>query len=113
MTSPDVRQADSTMPASPPRTMRALVQDRYGGPEVLRVAEVPRPVPRHGQVLVRVEASSVNARDWHVMRGEPRVARVLDRGVFARRSPTVPIRGTDLAGTVVAVGHGSHPLAPG
>jgi NADPH:quinone reductase-like Zn-dependent oxidoreductase len=86
--------------------MKALVQDRYGGPDVLRVATVRRPVPRRGQVLVRVEASSVNARDWHVMRGEPRVARLLDRSVFARTAPTVAIRGTDFAGTVVAVGDG-------
>jgi NADPH:quinone reductase-like Zn-dependent oxidoreductase len=86
--------------------MKAVVQERYGGPDVLRVAVVRRPVPQRGQVLVRVEASSVNARDWHVMRGEPRVARLLDRSVFARTAPTVPVRGTDFAGTVVAVGDG-------
>jgi NADPH:quinone reductase-like Zn-dependent oxidoreductase len=51
--------------------MRALVQDRYGSPEVLRIEEVAMPVPGPGEVLVRVEAASVNARDWHVMRGEP------------------------------------------
>jgi NADPH:quinone reductase-like Zn-dependent oxidoreductase len=106
MTSLDARRDASTIPASAEQTMKALVQDRYGGPDVLRVAVVPRPVPQQGQVLVRVEASSVNARDWHVMRGEPRVARLLDRSVFARTAPTVPIRGTDFAGTVVAVGTG-------
>jgi NADPH:quinone reductase-like Zn-dependent oxidoreductase len=106
MASLDVRRGDSTMPPPSERMMRALVQDRYGGPEVLRAAVVPRPVPQQGQVLVRVETSSVNARDWHVMRGEPRVARLLDRSVFARTSPTVPVRGTDFAGTVVAVGRG-------
>ncbi len=105
MTSLDARR-DDAVAAPAGRTMRAVVQDRYGGPEVLRVAVVPRPVPGAGQVLVRVEASSVNARDWHVLRGEPRVARLLDRGVFARTSPTVPVRGTDFAGTVVAVGSG-------
>lgn len=106
MTSLDARHDDDAMAAPAERTMRALVQDRYGGPGVLRVAVVPRPVPRAGQVLIRVEASSVNARDWHVMRGEPRLARLLDRSVFTRGAPTVPTRGTDVAGTVVEVGDG-------
>lgn len=83
--------------------MRAWVQDEYGGSEVLRLAEVPEPVPGAGEVLVRVAAASLNAADWHIMRGEPRVAR-LDRGTFGRRRPKQPIRGRDLAGTVVAVG---------
>ena len=86
------------------RTMRALGQDRYGPPDVLKVVEVSRPVPAKDEVLVHVEASSVNARDWHIMRGEPRMARLLDRSVFSRTSPRVPIRGTDVAGTIVAVG---------
>lgn len=83
--------------------MRAWVQDEYGGSEVLRLADVPEPVPGTGQVLVRVAAVSLNAADWHIMRGEPRVAR-LDRTNFGRRRPTQPIRGRDVAGTVVAVG---------
>ena len=103
----------SSTSRAPARTMRALVQDRYGAPDVLRVRDVPRPVPHQGQVLVRVAASSVNARDWHVMRGEPRLARLLDRSVFARRSPRVSIRGTDFAGTVVAVGPGVARWRPG
>lgn len=106
MTSIDVRRDDDARLPVPAVTMRALVQDRYGGPEVLRVDDVPRPVPQPGQVLIRVDTSSVNARDWHVMRGEPRVARLLDRSVFTRGAPTVSIRGTDVAGTVVAVGDG-------
>lgn len=83
--------------------MRAWVQDEYGGSEVLRLADVPEPVPGTGEVLVRVAAVSLNAADWHIMRGEPRVAR-LDRTNFGRRRPTQPIRGRDVAGTVVAVG---------
>jgi NADPH:quinone reductase-like Zn-dependent oxidoreductase len=55
-------------------------------------------------VLVRVHAASVNARDWHVMRGEPRVARLMDRTLFGRRGPRVAVRGTDFAGVVEAVG---------
>jgi NADPH:quinone reductase-like Zn-dependent oxidoreductase len=63
-------------------------------------------VPGVGEVLVRVRAASVNARDWHVMRGEPRLARLLDRRSFGLRGPRVAVRGTDLAGTVEAVGDG-------
>jgi NADPH:quinone reductase-like Zn-dependent oxidoreductase len=51
-----------------------------------------------------VHTSSVNARDWHIMRGEPRLARLLDRTVFGRHAPQVPVRGTDFSGTVESVG---------
>ena len=85
-------------------TRRAVTQTGYGGPEVLQVTDVPLPVPGAGEVLVRVHAASVNARDWHVMRGEPRVARLMDRTQFACRGPRVAVRGTDFAGVVEAVG---------
>jgi NADPH:quinone reductase-like Zn-dependent oxidoreductase len=87
------------------RFMRAIVQDRYGSPDVLSVQEIPQPAPDKDQVLVRVRAASVNARDWHVMRGDPYVARLLGGGVLGLRRPAMPIRGTDFAGEVVAVGH--------
>src|ERR687898_1635021 len=95
------------------QTMRALVQDRYGGPDMLHLADVPRPVPGPDEVLVRVEAASVNARDWHVMRGEPRVARLLDSATFGRAGPRVRVRGTDFAGTVESVGDGVTGWRPG
>jgi NADPH:quinone reductase-like Zn-dependent oxidoreductase len=90
-------------------SMRALVQRRYGSPDALEITAVPRPHPGPDEVLVRVDASSVNARDWHLMRGEPRVARVLDRRTFSSRGPREPVRGTDFAGTVVEVGPRSDP----
>ncbi len=93
--------------------MRALIQDRYGSPDVLRVDEVPVPVPSDGEVLVRVKAASVNARDWHIMRGEPRLARLLDPTTFSRAAPRVRIRGTDFAGTVESVGEGVSRWRPG
>ena len=93
--------------------MRALVQDRYGSPDVLRIDDVPTPVPSHGEVLVRVKAASVNARDWHVMRGEPMLARLLDSTTFSRAAPKVRIRGTDFAGTVESVGEGVTRWKPG
>ncbi|HEX5880642.1 MAG TPA: NAD(P)-dependent alcohol dehydrogenase [Actinomycetota bacterium] len=83
-----------------------VVQSKYGGPDVLQVTVQPRPTPAAGEVLVRVHAASVNARDWHVMRGEPRVARLMDRTLFGRRGPRVPVRGTDFAGVVEAIGPG-------
>jgi NADPH:quinone reductase-like Zn-dependent oxidoreductase len=89
-----------------PATGRVVRQSRYGGPEVLELTCQPTPSPAAGQVRVRVHAASLNARDWHVMRGEPRIARLLDRTLFGRRMPRDPVRGTDLAGVVDAVGDG-------
>lgn len=84
--------------------MRALVQDVYGTSEVLRLEDVDRPKPAADEVLVRIVAASVNAADWHIMRGEPRVARVMDRSIFGRKAPRERIRGRDFAGTIEAIG---------
>ena len=55
--------------------MKALVYDKYGPPETLRIAEVDKPAPNTDEVLVRVLAASVNAADWHVLRGKPLFSR--------------------------------------
>ncbi|WP_433825896.1 NAD(P)-dependent alcohol dehydrogenase [Actinoplanes sp. CA-015351] len=86
--------------------MKALVQDRYGS---CSIGSVPTPVAGDGQVLVRVAAASVNAYDWHVMRGDPRFAR-LSMGL---RRPKTRVRGRDFAGQVVAVGAGVSSFQPG
>jgi NADPH:quinone reductase-like Zn-dependent oxidoreductase len=86
--------------------MKALVQDIYGTSDVLRVDEVDRPKPASGEVLVRIAAASVNAADWHIMRGEPRVARLMDRHTFGRTGPRQRIRGRDFAGTIEDLGPG-------
>jgi len=86
--------------------MKALVQDSYGTSDVLRLQDVDRPEPATGELLVRIAAASVNAADWHIMRGEPRIARLIDRGIFGRRGPRERIRGRDFAGTIAAVGPG-------
>jgi NADPH:quinone reductase-like Zn-dependent oxidoreductase len=105
---------DATGSVEPHRRVgRVVAQSKYGGPEVLQVTVQPRPEPAAGEVLVRVHAASVNARDWHVMRGEPRVARLMDRTLFGRRGPRVPVRGTDFAGVVEAVGAGVTSQRPG
>src|SRR5215210_2358695 len=80
--------------------MLAIMQDRYGGPEVLELREVPRPEPEPHQVRVTVRAASLNAADWHMMRGDPRIARLS----IGWRRPRAPIRGRDVAGVVDAVG---------
>ena len=106
-----MRHADSRhLPAenagTTSNTTRAVLQHRYGSPDVLEVTRVPTPTPGPGEVLVRIRAASINARDWHVMRGEPRLARLLDRASFGLRRPRVATRGTDLAGTVESIGDG-------
>lgn len=91
-------------------TMQAVVQVGYGRPEdVLRLAEVPRPVPAADEVLVRLRATSVNTPDWITVLGEPRFLR-LGAGL---RGPRTPIRGTDAAGVVEAVGADVTDLAVG
>ena len=89
--------------------MKAIVQYEYGSPDSLRLEEVDRPdaAPRH--VLVRVRAASVNAADWHVMRGDPKLAR-LQLGL---RRPKASIRGRDFAGEVVEAGAGVTHVQPG
>lgn len=91
--------------------MRAIVQTEYGPyGQVLRMQEVPRPVPGPGQALVRVRATSVHADVWHAVTGVPYVLRLMGSGV---RAPHQPIPGTDLAGEVVEVGAGVTTIAAG
>lgn len=98
-----------TPPDPNPPTMHAVVQRRYGGPEVLELATVPRPAPAEDGVLVRVCAASLNAADWHVMRGRPFVARLTE----GFRRPKRQIRGGDVAGVVEVVGKSVTSLRPG
>lgn len=81
--------------------MRAVVYDRYGGPEGLRLEEVPIPDPGPGQVLVRVAATSINLSDWETLLGRPLYARI-----GGLRRPARSILGSDIAGVVEAVGPG-------
>jgi NADPH:quinone reductase-like Zn-dependent oxidoreductase len=89
--------------------MKAIAQDRYGSPDVLELREVDTPAVADEEVLVRVHAASVNARDWHLMRGDPYLAR-LALGVSG---PKTKIRGTDFAGRVEAVGRAVKRFRPG
>ena len=88
--------------------MKAVVYDRYGSPEVLRVEDVPVPEPRDGEVRVKVAAVSVNLSDWEGLRGSPAYARIGGLRAPARRT-----LGSDLAGVVDAVGRGVSRFRPG
>lgn len=83
-------------------TMRAVAHDEYGSPDVLGIRDIPRPVPGHGEVLVRVRAASVQPLDWHLLRGKPYLVRLQ----YGLRRPKRNIPGADLAGTVEAIGEG-------
>jgi NADPH:quinone reductase-like Zn-dependent oxidoreductase len=89
--------------------MKAIVQDRYGSPDVLELRDVEMPAIGDNDVLVRVHAAAVNALDWHYMRGDPYVA----RPSMGLRGPKVRIRGRDFAGRVEAVGEGVDRFRPG
>jgi len=93
--------------------MKAIVQDRYGSSDNLVLREVDKPAPAEGEVLVRVHAAAVNARDWHVMRGDPYLARLAMPSVFGISGPKRRIRGSDVAGRVEAVGAGVARFHPG
>jgi NADPH:quinone reductase-like Zn-dependent oxidoreductase len=88
--------------------MKAVVYDRYGPPEVLRLAETPVPAPGAGQVRIKVVATSVNLSDWECLRGSPAYARL---GGF--RTPAVRTLGSDIAGRVDAIGSGVTRFQPG
>jgi NADPH:quinone reductase-like Zn-dependent oxidoreductase len=89
--------------------VKAIVRDIYGPPEVLELRDVENPVPGPGEVLVRVEAASVNTADLEHLRGEPRVARVASGWRRPRRKRV----GFDVAGQVEAVGDDVRSLQPG
>jgi len=89
--------------------MKAAVVPKYGPPSVLEVREIEKPEPREGEVLVKIEAASVNAADWHIIRGEPRLMRL----GFGFGRPKIKAAGVDAAGVVEAVGPGVSEFRPG
>src|SRR5215208_3559745 len=95
--------------AAPRTPMKAVVYCEYGSPEVVRLADVEKPVPGDDQVLVRVRAAAVNPLDWHFMRGTPYVGR-LGMGL---RKPKNTHLGVDYAGVVEAVGKNVTGFKPG
>ena len=89
--------------------MRAVVQDRYGPPEVLRIEEVAQPTPGPGEVLIRVRATTVSQTDTHIRKPSPWVWRLF----AGLRRPRWRTLGVDFAGVVEAVGPGATEFKPG
>ena len=89
--------------------MKAIVQDRYGGPEALELAEIDRPPLGDRDALVRVHAASIHFGDQMIMRGKPK----LFRPIYGFGKPRNRVPGLDIAGTVEAVGTGVTRLGPG
>jgi NADPH:quinone reductase-like Zn-dependent oxidoreductase len=84
--------------------MKAIVQERYGSPNVLQCKDIDKPVVSDGEVLVRVHAAGVNIGDWHLLKGVPYVMRI----VVGLRKPK-----HEIAGRVEAVGADVKQFRPG
>jgi NADPH:quinone reductase-like Zn-dependent oxidoreductase len=89
--------------------MQAIVQDRYGSADVLETRDIEKPEIGANEVLVRVRAASIHVGDWILMTGSPFVMRM----ATGLRKPKNPVPGTDVAGTVEAVGNDVRGLRPG
>ena len=88
--------------------MKAIVYSEYGPPDVLQLKEVPKPIPRDDEVLVRIHAVSINGSDWEGLVGKPLYARI---GGFRR--PGNPILGSDVAGRVETTSKNIREFQPG
>ena len=90
-------------------TMKAVLQTQYGPPDMLRLADVPKPTVGENGVLIRVRAAAVNHADLVYITGSPLLARL----AFGLRAPKQPVRGRDVAGEVQAVGRKVTRVRPG
>lgn len=81
--------------------MKTFTKSKYGGPEVLQLEDVEKPVVKDNHILVKVIANSVNPADWHILRGKPFLARF----AFGLFQPKEKILGADFAGIVEEVGN--------
>ncbi len=89
--------------------MQAIVQEKYGSPDVLQLKEIEKPTPQDNQVLVKIHATAANPFDWHLMRAAPFFVRFS----MGLRKPNFSILGIDIAGTVEAVGKDVTQFKPG
>jgi NADPH:quinone reductase-like Zn-dependent oxidoreductase len=89
--------------------MKAIVYDSYGSPDVLRLNEIEVPAAGKDDVLIKVHAASVNAADWHLLRGEPYAMRLMGFGIL---KPKHRILGADVAGRVESVGRNVTQVRP-
>ena len=89
--------------------MKAFIHENYGPQETLRMTEIDQPAPNADQVLVKVLAVSVNAADWHALRGKP----LFSRTTLGLLRPKHQLLGIDIAGQVEAIGNGVTRYQPG
>lgn len=90
--------------------MKAIVQSEYGSADVLRLEELEKPAVADNEVLVKVRGAGVHAGDWHLMRGDPFLTRLMLGGILKPKITTI---GTDVAGQVEAVGKDVKQFQPG
>jgi NADPH:quinone reductase-like Zn-dependent oxidoreductase len=90
--------------------MKAIVQTEYGSADILKLEEATKPVVSDDGVIIRVHAASVNAGDWHLMRGTPFLIRLMFGGIL---KPKIKILGMDVAGQVEAIGKNVTQFQPG
>jgi NADPH:quinone reductase-like Zn-dependent oxidoreductase len=90
--------------------MKAIVSTKYGSPDVLNLEEIEKLAPKDNEVLVKVHAASVNAADWHLLRADPFLVRLMGFGLLR---PKYKILGADVAGRVEAVGTNVSQFQPG
>lgn len=90
--------------------MKAIVCTKYGAPDVLRLKEVAKPMPKDDQVLVKVYAASVNAYDWHLLTADIPLVRLMGGGLL---KPKNSIPGVDIAGRIESVGSNVKQFKPG
>jgi len=90
--------------------MKAITQERFGTPDTLRIVDIDPPEVRPDDVLVRIHAAALNPADWHILRGDPYVARLMGIGLT---KPKAPVAGSDAAGVVEAVGANVQGFRPG
>jgi NADPH:quinone reductase-like Zn-dependent oxidoreductase len=102
--------AASTLPGGRGRTMKAIVRERYGAPDVLEVRDVQVPQIGDDEVLVRVRAAGLDRGAWHIMAGLPYLIRLAGYGL---RKPKAAGLGSEMAGVVEAVGAKVTGLQPG
>jgi NADPH:quinone reductase-like Zn-dependent oxidoreductase len=91
--------------------MKAIVYEEYGPPDVLQLKEVEKPIPSDDEVLVKIHTASVNAGDWHTLRGTPFLFRLMNG--LLRPKLKAKILGDDMAGRVETVGRKIKQFQPG
>jgi len=91
--------------------MTAIVQEHFGAPETLRTVQTRKPGIGSGEILLKVHAAAVNPYDWHMVRGDPHIARLM--GGVGLTKPKARIAGIDVAGSVCGIGADVQDLHPG